>query len=375
MNKPIILIVLLVLLYSCERFEDYDVANDTNQETTHLVTAEKAARITEEVYNTLNANELMGIQVSIRDGFDESWNASFGATNLKQTNKLENRHILRIGSVTKIFTATLILKLIELDYLDPDQELADFYPEIEAIKGVTIKNLLNHSSGIADVFSIPSVFIESSNFPDKLWNPSHLAKVCMKKKLKFTPGSKHSYSNTNFIILGLVAEKATGRKVPELFADYLINPCQLNSTSLIPYMNTPQHLINGYVHHYALSLKEWYPNEPENTSWATVGFTAGAMASNSTDLSAFTYRLFSGEIVNTESLKLMTTFSDNYGLGLKKIKVNDRYYWGHEGEITGFESITAYHPDSGIVISICCNTTPFTINELLNKIDALLYNN
>jgi len=372
MKRSIIVLIFPFLLYSCEKFEDYNPVIDTGPEPTNLVTPEKAEKITNVIYNTLNSNELIGIQVSIRDRLNESWNASFGATDLKQRNKLENQHILRIGSVTKIFTATLLLKLIQLNYLQPDQYLSEFYPDIKEIKGVTIKDLLNHSSGIADVFSIPSIFIASSNFPDKLWNPNHLAKVCMEKKLQFSPGSEHAYSNTNFIILGLVAEKATGKKVSELFSEYIIEPNNLTNTSLVPYMNTSPNLINGYVHNYALSLKEWYPTVPENTSWATVGFTAGAMTSNSTDLSTFTYRLFSGEILWDASLKLMTTFSDDYGLGLKKIKVNDHYSWGHEGEITGFESITAYNPDTGIVISICCNTTPFKIQELLNKIDAEL---
>lgn len=372
MRKITFISILIVLLSACEKFENYSLAPDMNYKTTNLVTIEKAEKIADIICNTLNSNELIGVQVSIRDSLGESWNMALGSSDLSQENSLANHYILRIGSVTKIYTSALILKLIELDYIGLEQKLSDFYPECDNVKDVTVKNLLNHSSGITDVFDMPGVFISASNFPDKQWSPEQLAKACMEKDLKFSPGSEHAYSNTNFIILGLIAEKATGKKVTELFSEYLFLPNNLNDTHLIPYMETPSALVNGYVHHFALSLKGWYINEPDNTSWATIGFTAGAMAANSSDLSAFIHRLFSGEIIDENSLQLMTSFSGKYGLGLFKINVNDHYYYGHEGEITGFESIAAYNPETKVVITICCNTTPFSISELLTKIDAEL---
>jgi CubicO group peptidase (beta-lactamase class C family) len=371
MKRLLALIALAVLVGACEKFDLYD-CDSTDNPVTSTISSEKGEQVAASICNSLNANELIGIQVSIRDSLNEDWSVSLGATDVEQTTDLENEHILRVGSVTKIFTATLILKLIEQNDLLLDQKLIDFFPEQDQVRDVTIRNLLNHSSGIADVFSIPSIFISSTNFPDKQWNPAYVAEVCMEKGLDFSPGSQHAYSNTNYIILGLIAEKATGEKIDRLFAELITEPLGLNNTYLVPYMDTPPELVNGYVHHFAGSLTEWYVNEPENTSWATVGFTAGSVASTATDLSAFTYHLFHGDIIGEESLELMTDFSGNNGLGLFRIRVNDRNYWGHEGEITGFESITVYEPDSRVVISICCNTTPFKIKELLNEIDAIL---
>jgi D-alanyl-D-alanine carboxypeptidase len=336
------------------------------------VTEEKAVKIIDAVCNTLNSDQIIGAQVSIRDSLNEEWNISMGATDLKQDNDLGNKHILRIGSVTKIYTATLILKFIESGYLQLDEKISKYYPDYENVKNITIENLLNHSSGIVDVFALPSIFISASNFPDKYWDPNSLVEVCLNKKLEFSPGSKHVYSNTNYLILGLIAEKVSGENIGKLFSDYLLKPLELNNTFLVPYMDTPSRLVNGYVHHFALSLKEWYTNEPENTAWSTIGFSAGAGASNSSDLSAFTHYLFNGHIISPESLALMTDFHGDKGLGLFKIKVNDHYYWGHEGEITGFESVTAYDPVEKIIISICYNTTPSNPHDLLNKIDKVL---
>ena len=364
---------LLLIGISCEKYDAVDCLPEKNLTTTSLITTEIAEQISMTVCNTMNANELLGIQVSITDSTGEKWNLSMGSTDLKQKEQLEDYHVFRIGSVTKIYTATLILKLIESGFLRLNQNLTEFYPSFENAEKVQIKHLLNHSSGIKDIFSIPAIFISSSNFPDKKWDPNRLAEECFQKNLGFEPGSKHAYSNTNFILLGLIAEKATDKKLPELYNEHLFDPIRLENTFFVPYETPQVEMSNGYVHHFALSLSEWYTNEPENTSWSTAGFSAGAIASNASDVSSFTYQLFRENVIAKEHLNDMTNFSDNNGLGLFKIDVNGSSYWGHEGEITGFEAITAYHPESQVVISICCNTTPFDIYSLLEKIDSVLF--
>ena len=366
------LLAILLTISSCEKFDLYSCMPPANAPHTNLITEEKATNITEAVCHTLNDNELIGIQVSIRDSLDEEWRISGGAIDLEQQTDMENHHILRIGSVTKIFTATLIMQLIEQNVLELDQPLSDFYPAQDNISGITIRHLLNHSSGIIDLFSLPSIFISASNFPGKHWDPNQKVEVCMNKKLRFPPGSDYSYSNTNYLLLGLIAKQASGKSISQLLEEYILEPLELNNTYLVPYMPAPAALTNGYVHRFALSLQEWYTTEPENTSWSTIGFTAGAMVSNASDLSAFLFHLFNGDLLDETSLEMMTTFQDNHGFGLFRIKVNDQYYWGHEGEITGFESIAVFNPTTNIIISICCNTTPFKINNLLNEIDAFL---
>lgn len=364
--------LIISSLQSCEKFDEYNISSYSDLPVTTAITENKAERIAELIISTLNADELIGIQISIRDSLGESWNMAFGSENLQQTRKLTNQHVLRIGSVSKMYTSALILMLIEDGFLEPGQSITDFFPGYKEMEEVTLLNLLNHSSGIADIFSIPAVFISSSNFPGKRWNPEQMAKDCMDKGLDFTPGTKHSYSNTNFILLGLIAVKATGKRIDQLFDEYLFNFNELTGTCLVPNMDTPPELVNGYVHHFALNLKEWYTTEPGNSSWATAGYTAGAIVSNSTELSLFTQRLFTGNILKPESLEAMTSFSGKYGYGIMRMNINNHTYWGHEGEITGFESIAAFNPETGMVISICCNTTPFKIHDLLKQIDTEL---
>ena len=295
-----------------------------------------------------------------------------GFTNLDQTRLLNEDHILRIGSVTKIYTASLIMRLMEEGYFTLDSQISEYFPQHDHVSEVTILDLLQHTSGITDIFTIPAIFINASHFPDKQWDLHQLAETCMNKPLHFEPGSGQSYSNTNYIILGLIAEQVTGEPLAELFTEYLFGPLDLKNTFFVPYQESPAQLISGYVHHYALSLKEWYATDPENTSWSTLAFSAGAMVTNASGLSSFMHHLFIQGLVSQASLDQMTEFSGRRGPGLVRMNVNERIYYGHEGEITGFESVTGYNPENGWTISICCNTTPFRVKELLDQIDARL---
>lgn len=243
--------------YSCEKFDDYSLSGCTRNEVTALVDSKKAFTISQIICNTLNSKYLIGMQVSIRDSLGQSWSVSFGTHDIKQNHQLKKDHLMRIGSVTKIYTAALILKLAEENYLQLGQKLSKFYPGLKNVTNVTLANLLNHSSRIADIFSFPNAFIIASDFPDKKWDPHHLAEVCMIKKLKFEPGTRHSYSNANFIILGLIAEKVTGKNIFQLISEYIFEPLNLTNNFLVPYDETPPELVNGYVHHFALSLSEW----------------------------------------------------------------------------------------------------------------------
>ncbi len=372
MIKHFIVPVLILFLTTCQKLEEVACLTGKEYPVTWLISRAKSERIAGIVCNYMNENSLLGMQISIRDSLGGGWNLSLGYTDLGQNIPLGNRHALRIGSITKLYTATLMMELVEQGILRLEQPVADFLGDLPNVEKVSILHLLNHSSGIADVFSLPELLVSASNFPQKRWNPMDLAETCLHKKLLFQPGERHSYSNTNYLLLGIIAEKATGKRLAQLFSEHIIDPLLLASTRLVPFMPAPDDLVNGYVHHYALSIREWYTNTRENTAWSTIGYSAGAMVSSAGELSAFTHGLFEGDLLQPETLRKMTDFNGNMGLGLFRFRINDQEYWGHEGEITGFECITAYHPGTGVVISICCNTTPFSITDLLSEIDAVL---
>lgn len=373
-NRYILLIPIFSLfIISCERTGDLAEPEYEQLPSTILVTPELSEKIADLLFEEIRKNELIGLQVSLRDIAGDTWRYSAGSTDLKRNNKLQNSHIFRIGSITKMYTATVILKLAELDELELETKLSEFYPDFPDTEKITVRNLLNHSSGLIDIFELPDLFIESVNFPGKFWNPNTIAETCLSKGIKFEPGSRTHYSSANFILLSLIAEKVTGMNILELYKFFIFDPLSLRNTFFVPYEDPPPMLINGYVLHMALSLSEWYVNTPDHISWATAGHAAGAIVSTSEELSNFVHSLFNGNII-TEYYNDMTTFLEDKGLGIFRLEINDKIMWGHSGQLMGFECITAYDPANSITYSLCCNTSPYNITDLLRKIESIIAN-
>jgi D-alanyl-D-alanine carboxypeptidase len=371
--KPKLLLIIFILLFiACEKTPDLEIPDYGNLPETSLITAEKARDAAELLFNEIAENDLIGIQFSLIDSTGEKWNYSMGSTDLKRQHQLKNHHIFRIGSITKIYTATVILKLAEAGVLNLEQKLSDYYPGYPDAEKIILRNLLNHSSGLIDIFELPDLFIESVNFPGKQWNPNTIAETCLSKGSSFEPGSRTKYSSANIILLGLIAEKVTGKKIWQLYREYISNPLELQNTSFVPYENHGPSLINGYVHHMALSLSEWYINTPEHLSWATAGHSAGAMTANSEELAEFIRALYTGKILSQESLNEMTKFLENKGLGIFRFDINGRILWGHSGQLMGFECIAAFDPQNQLTYALCCNTSPYDIDGLLKKMVNLI---
>lgn len=367
-----VLPVFVALFVSCEKFDVYGDLPDDNKTVPVWMDSTKAADLLSELTRTLNDNEILGLQVCVAHSRQGSWSFSLGTTTPAQVDPVEDDHVFRIGSVTKIYTAALIFRLIEDGYLDLNKPLTAFYSGIANVEGITVRHLLAHTSGIRDIFTMPAILINASNFPDKQWDPNQLAKTCMNKPLHFEPGSDYSYSNTNYILLGLIAEEVTGRQLAELYNEYLFDSLGLSNTRFVPYEPSPPELITGFVHHYALSFRAWYPTAPENISWPTLAFSSGAMVTTATELAAFIRYLFGGELLSAESLDAMISMNGGREKGLQRISVNGKTWYGHEGEITGFESMTLFHPDTEWVIAVCSNTTPFRVKEAVRVIDSKL---
>jgi len=365
----ILSVAYFALLNSCEPFESYQIIDVDPPAFQDHIDSLEAMEIVSELTALMNEKELLGMQICVAHQQHGFWSVSLGTTGPDQEDSIENDHVLRIGSVTKIYTATLIFRLIEDGYLQLEQDISEFFPNENHMEDVTIEQLLAHTSGIRDIFTMTSVLVNASNFPDKQWDPHQVAKACMKKQLLFEPGTDYSYSNTNYIILGLIAEQVSGMTLAQLYNAYIFNPLELEQTCFVPYERIPGNLISGFVHHYALSLTEWYPSVPGNTSWPTLAYSSGAMVTSAMELAAFLNHLLSGDLLLPQSMEEMTGGTDGRGKGLASIGINGNAWFGHEGEITGFESMALFQPETGWIITVITNTTPFHIKEAVSIIE------
>jgi D-alanyl-D-alanine carboxypeptidase len=342
--------------------------------------------LTNELQRVLNNKvkelDVPGIQATVRVG-GFYWHSTSGSIDLKKEEKLTINHILRIGSVTKIFTAAIILKLYEQEKIGLDDKLNKWFPNYPKADLITIRQLLNHSSGIFNYTENLSLGIQSVLFPKKKWNPAALLESTTNKELYFLPGEGHYYSNTNYLLLGLIIEKITGNPLSKVYREYIFEPYNLNNTFFVPYEETPENLITGYDRDVIpFGTQKVTPNE---TSFATLGFSAGAIASTANDLCNWIDSLFKSNFLKKETLNEMTNYLQvedhdipgqiGYGLGLRTLNIDGNKIFGHTGTIPGFGAAVLYCPEKDYSVAIISNVSIFDQIDVLKGLISVINKN
>ena len=321
-----------------------------------------------------------GLQAFVRTRWPDgkTWLGASGTVDLGRRQPMRRDQVLRVGSVTKTFTAVLILQLVEEGKLKLDDPLDRWFPEFPNARQITIRTLLNHRSGIQEY--IPNVLMKSM-LPWTVWTPQEVAAIAAQNKPAFTPGSDFGYSNANYVLLGLIAEKVTGQTVAQLLRARIIDPLGLRNTYFVPYEKTPETLAGGFdrdLSHFPGLLDIGR----ENTSWATAAYASGALASTADDLGAFYALLFEGDVLSPDSLQAMTTFTDapnpglpeeiGYGLGLMQMKVDGRELVGHVGEFMGSTAVALYSPSGHYQIMVICNLSYPDLFEVARRLQSTI---
>ncbi|MGW6565591.1 serine hydrolase domain-containing protein [Streptomyces sp. NPDC054975] len=265
----------------------------------------------------------------------------------------------RVGSITKTFVATVLLQLQAEGRLDLDDPVEKWLPGVVRGNGhdgrkVTVRQLLNHTSGIYDVTSDPG-FQQKVFGPEFLqnrydtWTPEQLVAIAMTHEPDFAPGTAWTYSNTNYVLAGMVIEKVAGRPYGKEVERRVIKPLKLRATSVPGTKVTmPQPSSRAYS---KLSF------DPDATTVHDVtelnpslAYAAGEMISDSNDLQTFYRALFKGKLLPKAEMREMTRTVPVgaehpeffYGLGLQQTKLScGKEVWGHGGGIHGSSSMAA----------------------------------
>ncbi|MFE5797073.1 serine hydrolase domain-containing protein [Streptomyces sp. NPDC056503] len=258
----------------------------------------------------------------------------------------------RVGSITKTFAATVLLQLQAEGRIDLDDPVEKWLPGLVRGNGhdgrkVTVRQLLNHTSGIYNVTSDPGFqekvfglgFLEHRY--DR-WTPRQLVALAMDHAPDFAPGTSWSYSNTNYVLAGLVIEKVTGRPYGKAVENRIIKPLKLRATS-VP--GTDPTMPNPSSPAYStLSAEPGAPVHEVGELSPTIAYAAGEIISDSRDLQTFYRALLQGRLLPKDALREMTTTiavspelpGAGYGLGLMKQKLScGKEVWGHGGGIHG----------------------------------------
>ncbi|MFE7274345.1 serine hydrolase domain-containing protein [Streptomyces sp. NPDC057623] len=290
-----------------------------------------------------------GVTATAKDGHG-TWSATEGVGNLRTGKPRSADDRYRVGSITKTFVATVLLQLEAEGRLSLDDSVEKWLPGLVRGNGhdgsrVTLRQLLNHTSGIfnytADEGFGETYFLKDGFFEHRYDTnkPEELVALAMTHEPDFAPGTSWNYSNTNFVLAGMVIEKATGRPYGEEIRARVIKPLHLTATS-VPgtRVTVPGPSSRAYSKLAETATGPTYDVTKINPSLA---YAAGEMISNSTDLTRFYTALLRGRLLPREQLKEMTTTvpvngATGYGLGLMKTELSCGVsVWGHGGGIHG----------------------------------------
>jgi D-alanyl-D-alanine carboxypeptidase len=265
---------------------------------------------------------------------------------------------MRVGSVTKLFTATLLLHLAEEGRVSLAAPIAEWYPHLPHANQITVRSLLQHTSGLANYTDMPQFL--SQAIGGRPWTIDEILACLPASSQLFDPGTGWAYSNTNYVLLGGIIAELTQLPISQAFDEWLLTPLRMRGT-LLDMNDSAPGLIDGYgrdpVSGQVIPMTHLlHPSSAQ---------AAGALVATVTDLILFSQAALAGSFLQPETLRAMrqfipaTTpqypFGTGYGLGVCALRLGDEEAYGHPGNIPGYSSLVAYLPKRDMHLAIILN--------------------
>ncbi|MCX4539969.1 serine hydrolase domain-containing protein [Streptomyces sp. NBC_01565] len=314
-----------------------------------------------------------------------TFHATVGTTELGTANAPDAGDHFRIASNTKTMTAALITLLAQDGKLRLDDPVSDYVAGVPNGENITITQLLKMRSGLYNYTMAPELAAALDADPARAFTPQQVLDMAFRRPPNFAPDAEYEYSNTNYVLLGQVAEKAGGRPLAQQFQDRLFAPQGLKGTSMAALhdLALPEPYSHGYMYGGTSSalLDEPYPAElseaartgklkptdytHQNPSYATA---AGAAISTADDLATWIKSLVTGKVLNAASQQqwLRSPQAEDpakpdgqkygYGIAYQRFNPTAAMYY-HGGELPGFNSFMGHDPDNDVTLVVWTNLT------------------
>jgi len=324
-----------------------------------------------------------GIQLSVQSPESGFWSGAHGYADLASMLEMESCQITRAGSTVKTFTAVTILLLHEEGKLNIEEPITNYlsFNEIRGLQNAdksTIEQLLKHSSGIFNYIQNAQFQTASLNDLTKVWQPHELLTYARGKPAYFNPGVDVFYSNTNYILLGMIIEKIVGKPFYEVFEERIFNPLKMKRSRFAAEDPVPEGIVRGYVDFYSNFnlINSTYYN-----GWDY--YTAdGGLISNAHDLNLFLHALFNGQVLSKESLNLMLNWQESkeqptegfksaFGLGIFKIETEFGSAYIHSGDAIGYFASMVHFPSQNVTITWAVNGNYGNIDQYTQSKEAM----
>jgi D-alanyl-D-alanine carboxypeptidase len=286
-----------------------------------------------------------------------------------------------VGSISKTFVAATILQLVDAGQISLDDPLAKFMPDYPNAQNITIRELLHHTSGIFDYFDAPNYNQLVFNAdPTHVWTPQEILTTFAHAPY-FAPGAGYHYSNTNFVILGLIVEQITGQNLGDVYRQRFFAPLGMSSTFFEGSGPPPSDAAYGYLQR-PNSLREQTDGTDyrPTTSAATVAWAAGAIDGSACDIATWGDALYGGHLVAPDDLAQMEDWTyypppidETYGLGTRSTVFEDERVFGHTGSIRGYDAAMWHFPDTDMTISVLTNLGQIEANPIVQALADVAY--
>jgi D-alanyl-D-alanine carboxypeptidase len=323
------------------------------------LTPDVTRQVDDAVQQVMREANVPGVTVGLWTPDKGSHVRSFGVADKSNGQKMSSDLYIRIGSETKTFTVTALLKLVDEGKLNLNDPIGKYIGGVPNGDKITLRQLAGMRSGLFNYSEDPGFFKALTSDPRRPFTPQQLLDYAFKHPVLFPPGEKFSYCNTNLILLGLVVEKVGGAPIGEFIQKNVLAPAGLNHTSFPVDAAFPSPHAQGYTDQTASGKVEVSTNW--NPSW---GWAAGAIISDLQDLRVWARTVATGVLPDgtplispaTQKQRLTTPPTTipgaGYGLGI----FNVQGWIGHNGSLPGYETLTIYLPSSQATIVVLLNT-------------------
>jgi D-alanyl-D-alanine carboxypeptidase len=287
------------------------------------------------------------------------WAGATGVVDLGSKRRATNRSLFVLNSAAKTFVATMVMQEIQAGHLSLDTRLSQFYPWLPNARQITVRMLLNMTSGLPDYLYNARIDQVMDHQPRHHWTVDQVL-TGLGTGLgtpRFLPGRGFEYSDTNYIVLGAILERITHRSIERDFQALIARPLGITSATFVPSAPAKALIAHPYVRSRDGSLaSRWIPGFGVSTAvWGPV-FTDGGLASSSLDVARFANALLGGRLVGEPALREMTHIGrGDYGFGLRDRSFDEHYWLGHRGYFGGFEAEDWSDPSRQLTIAVATN--------------------
>jgi CubicO group peptidase (beta-lactamase class C family) len=303
-------------------------------------------------FNALEeSNRFMG-SAAVSKGGEIIYTRAIGYADMANNVKATENTKYRIGSISKTFTAVLVLKAVEEEKLSLNQTIDKWFPSITNANKITVQHLLNHRSGIYS-FTNDEKYLTWNTEPK---TEEELIEIIKAGGSVFEPDSKAEYSNSNYLLLTYLLEKTFSESYADLLQEHIVQPIGLTSTYVFGKIDPANDECRSYT------FKDAWIEEPETDY--TIPLGAGAITSTPSELTKFADALFGGKLLSNESLETMMTMNEGYGMGLFQFPFFNSTGYGHTGGIDGFSSIFSHFPEEKVSYALISNGSNYNNNDI-----------